>query len=573
MRLPSLESRAVTAEQMAALDRATIQGRGVPSLALMERAGREAARAMAAWWRNEGALYAVADSARSAAGASGRAGAARGKAGARKPAPRRVAPGGAVLVLCGRGNNGGDGLVAARYLKGLGFTVRAAVAAEEGSLSTDARTNSDACLRARIPVTFLPDARAWGIGSEVALAARGSVFLVDALLGTGVQGAPRGAVAAAIEMAVASGRPIAAIDIPSGVDASSGYAESPSIRAALTVTLAIRKTGLVLEPGRSHAGQVETVDIGIPPDLIAEQPPALLLADAPWARSLLPRRPADAHKGSMGRVLIVGGSGGLMGAVAMASESALRAGAGYAVAAVPRSCVDVLESRVPAVVKRGLAETPSRAIALDALDPILNEALHADVVLIGPGASRDPETADLVRALVERVDCPVLLDADGLNAFEGRPLRRLHAPLIVSPHYGEAARLTGRLVAEVARDPAGWARRYSAESGAVVCLKSTPMLTAAPSEPLIANASGNPGMATAGAGDALSGVISGLLAQGMDPPEAAAVGCFVHGLAGDVAARRKGMRGMIASDIVDAIPAALVALEIGAIEEPREGGA
>jgi ADP-dependent NAD(P)H-hydrate dehydratase / NAD(P)H-hydrate epimerase len=407
----------------------------------------------------------------------------------------------------------------------------------------------------------------------VAHAANNAAFLVDALLGTGSAGAPRGAIGAAIEMAQGCGRPIAAIDIPSGVDGSTGYAEEPSIRAAFTVTLAAVKTGLVLEPGRGHAGRLETADIGIPPDLIAEQPASLLVADASWARSLLPQRPADAHKGSMGRVLVVGGSAGMMGAVAMASEAVLRAGAGYAVAAVPRSCVDVLESRVPAVVKRGMPETPSRALALDALDPILNEALQADVVLIGPGASRDPETADLVRALVERVECPLLLDADGLNAFEGRPLRRLHAPLLVSPHYGEAARLTGKLIAEVARDPIGWARRYSAQSGAIVCLKSTPMLTAAPSEPLIVNASGNPGMATAGAGDALSGVISGLLAQGMDPPEAAAVGCFVHGLAGDVAARRKGMRGMIATDIVAAIPAALVALEVGAIDEPERAGA
>jgi ADP-dependent NAD(P)H-hydrate dehydratase / NAD(P)H-hydrate epimerase len=565
MRLPTLESRAVTSEQMAALDRATIQGRGIPSLSLMERAGREAAKAIAAWWRREGAVSAPAPG---VPGASAAGSLARGKGAARKP-PARRPPGGSVLILCGRGNNGGDGLVAARYLKGLGFTVRAAVAAEEGSLSPDARTNSDACARARIPVTFLPDSRAWGPASEVALAARNAALLVDALLGTGSTGAPRGAIGAAIEMAQTSGRPIASIDIPSGVDGSTGYAEEPSIRAALTVTLAVVKTGLLLEPGRSHAGRIETVDIGIPPDLVAEQPASLLLADAGWARSLLPHRPADAHKGSMGRVLLVGGSAGMMGAMAMASEAVLRAGAGYAVAAVPRSCVDVLESRVPAVVKRGMPETAARAISMEALEPILNEALHADVMLIGPGASRDPETAELVRALVERVECPILLDADGLNAFEGRPLRRLHAPLLVSPHYGEAARLTGRLIAEVARDPIGWARRFSAQSGAVVCLKSTPMLTAAPSEPMILNASGNPGMATAGAGDALSGIISGLLAQGMDPPEAAAAGCFVHGLAGDVAARRKGMRGMIATDIVEAIPAALVALEVGAIDDPE----
>jgi ADP-dependent NAD(P)H-hydrate dehydratase / NAD(P)H-hydrate epimerase len=569
VRLPPLESRVVTAEQMAALDRATIQGRGVPSLALMERAGREAARTIAAWWRSEGGLYASGVRGPDSAEAEPpRLPPARGKTPARRPASKPRAGGGRVIILCGRGNNGGDGFVAARYLKGLGFTLRVLVAAEEGGLSPDARTNADACARARIPITFLPDARAWGEGSEALLAARGAAFLVDALLGTGSSGAPRGAVAAAIEMAGLSGRPAASIDVPSGVDASTGYAESPAIRAALTVTLAAMKVGLVLEPGRGHAGRVEVVDIGIPADLIADQPTALLTADALWARGLLPRRPPDAHKGSMGRVLVVGGSAGMMGAVAMASESVLRAGAGYAVAAVPRSCVDALEARVPAVVKRGLPETAGRALSKEALEPILNEAMHADAMLVGPGLSRDPETEELTRALVERADCPMLLDADGLNAFEGRPIRRAHAPLLVTPHYGEAARLTGRLIAEVARDPVGWARRFAQQSGAIVCLKSTPMLIAAPGEPMILNASGNPGMATAGAGDALSGVLAGLLAQGMDPPEAAAVGCFVHGLAGDVAARRKGMRGMIASDIVDAIPAALMALEIGAIDEP-----
>jgi hydroxyethylthiazole kinase-like uncharacterized protein yjeF len=570
MRLPPISSRVVTAEQMAALDKATIQGRGVPGLALMERAGRESARKIAAWWRSEAEAYARgAENEEAAAQAETRRGIpARGRAtSARRTVSRLRTGAGTALVLCGRGNNGGDGFVAARYLKGLGFVVRVLVAADEGSLSPDARTNADACARARIPITFLPDARAWGEGSEALLAARSASFLVDALLGTGSSGAPRGAIAGAIEMAGLSGRPVASIDLPSGVDASTGYAESPAIRAALTVTLAVMKVGLVLEPGRLHAGRVEVVDIGIPDDLIAEQAPALLIADPVWARELLPKRPSDAHKGSMGRVLVVGGSAGMMGAVAMASESVLRAGAGYAVAAVPRSCVDALESRAPTVVKRGLPETAGRALSKEALDPILNEAIHADVMVIGPGLSREPETEELVRALVERVDCPVLLDADGLNAFEGRPLRRTHAPLLVTPHYGEAARLSGRLIAEVARDPVGWARRFGQQSGAIVCLKSTPMLTAAPSEPLILNASGNPGMATAGAGDVLSGVISGLLAQGMDPAEAASVGCFVHGLAGDVAARRKGMRGMIAIDIVDAIPAALMALEIGAIDE------
>jgi NAD(P)H-hydrate epimerase len=328
------------------------------------------------------------------------------------------------------------------------------------------------------------------------------------------------------------------------------------------------KAGLVIEPGRERAGIVHVVDIGIPPALVAGQSPSLLRATASWARELLPPRASDAHKGTVGRVLFVGGSAGMMGAAALATESALRVGAGYVVACVPRSCVDVLESRVAEVVKRGMAETAARTLSVDAEEAILAEAMRADVVILGPGFSRDPESESLARSLVDQLDGPLLLDADGLNAFEGKPLRRVHGPLIVTPHFGEAARLSGDTIADVARDPAAWARRFGTASGAIVCLKSVPIITVVPHEPVILNATGNPGMATAGAGDVLTGTMAGLLAQGIEPPEAAAVGCFVHGLAGDVAAKRIGRRGILAGDIRDALPAALLALEQGALDEP-----
>ena len=557
MRLPSTASRLVTAEEMAGLDRGAIEIRKIPSLTLMERAGKESARAIVAWWR-------------SAAGMRRRgtdsASTAPGRGGARMARPG--APLGSVLVFCGRGNNGGDGFVVARHLKAAGFTTRAIVAAEEESLSGDARANLDACVRARIPVTFLPDRRAWGVGSEASIACEGALFLVDALLGTGSKGAPRQGIAAAIELMTLSQKPIVSIDIPSGVDATTGHASIPSIRADLTLTLGLPKLGLALEPGREHAGEIQVIDIGIPPDLVEALRPSVVVATAAWARALLPRRPAHAHKGSAGRVLVIGGSAGLMGAVALASHSALRAGAGYSVAAVPASCVDVLETRVTEVVKRGFMETPQRSLAADALEAILPEAQRADAVAIGPGLSRDPETERLVWGLLEQVESPVVLDADGLNAFEGKSLRRVHGPLIVTPHFGEAARLGGVAIGDVARDPTGWARGFATASGAIVCLKSVPMLTLVAGEPAILNSTGNPGMATAGAGDVLTGTIAGLLAQGMDPGEAAAVGCFVHGLAGDIAARRLGRRGLTAGDIRDALPAALVALESGALDEP-----
>ena len=545
MRLPQGQ-RLVTAGEMLALDHATIS-RGTPSSALMERAGREAARAIVAWWR--GVTAPKAPPAR------------------RRPVTAARPPRGKVIVLAGPGNNGGDGYVCARQLKAAGFTVRVLAAAEEGKLSEDSAAQYAQCEKERMPVTFLPDPRAWGPGSEAAFAAHDAMFLVDALLGTGSKGAPRGAIAAAIEMAEHSERPIASIDIPSGLDPSTGYREQPAIKADLTVSLALPKRGLYLEPGRSSAGLLQIADIGIPPPIVEEMIPGMVVADPDWARALLPTRPMDAHKGSVGRVLVVGGSAGFMGAAALCTEAVLRVGAGYVVAAIPRSCVDVLESRVAEVVKRGLPELPERALAVAAREEILDEAMRADVVAIGPGLSRYPESQELARELVERVEAPVVLDADGLNAFEGRGVRRMHGPLVLTPHYAEAARLSGNSLPEVARDPAGWARRFADESRAVVCLKSVPMVTAAPAEPMILNATGNPGMATAGAGDVLTGTIAGLIAQGVEAEEAAALGCYLHGLAGNVAARRLGMRGLIAGDIVRALPAAIMALESGALAE------
>ncbi len=569
MKLPPVHQRIVTAEEMAALDRATIQGAwgrvAVPSLKLMERAGLEVSKSIVTWWRERGGDGAGANGAKPAV--TKRAGAGAAARGGATAAMRRFTGGGSVVLLCGRGNNGGDGFVAARHLKAAGFAVRVLVAAVEGDLSADARVTHQACEKARVPVTFLPEPRAWSEGSEAANAAGSASFLVDALLGTGSKGTPRGAIAAAIECALRAEKPIVAIDLPSGVDATTGHAESPCIRAEMTVTLGLPKAGLVLEPGRERAGRLVVVEIGIAREVIAGQRPSHLLVSAEWARPLLPSRPADAHKGTVGRVLFVGGSAGMMGAVALATESAYRAGAGYVVACVPASCVDVLESRVAEVVKRGVAETAARTLAAGAGDAVLAEAMRADVVVLGPGLSRHPESEALVRALLELLDAPVILDADGLNAFEGHPLRRSRAPLIVTPHYGEAARLSGKSIADVARDPAAWARKFAADSGAIVCLKSVPMMTVAPGEPVLVNATGNPGMATAGAGDVLSGTIAGLLAQGVDPPEAAAVGCYVHGLAGDVAVRRKGRRGLMAGDIRDALPAALLALESGALDD------
>ena len=513
----------VTGEQMRRIDARTIEGRGVPGAVLMENAGRGVAEAMA---REIPGL-------------------------ARRP----------VVVLCGKGNNGGDGLVAARHLLRLGVPSRVVLLASGGTLSGDPAANLERARAAGVSVEEAPDEKTWRAATPLP----GRAVVVDAILGTGVRGATRGLAACVIEDVNSSGATVVAIDVPSGIDADDGAVPGPAILAHRTLTLCRPKLGLVLEPAASHAGPFAVIDIGIADEDVATESSILFWTDEGAAAALLPPRPASAHKGTMGHLLAVAGSRGKSGAAALLARAALRSGVGLVTVATARSAQPIVAAAQAEVMTEPLLETRTGAIATGAL-PVLRRLLAARSALaIGPGLGTEATTRGLVRALAKAPGLPCVLDADGLNAFahDGRARATLRAgkfPLVLTPHPGEAGRLLGMTAKDVQADRLGSASRLAAETGAVVVLKGPRTIVVAPSGRTAFNSTGNPGMATGGTGDILTGVIGALLARGMDGFDAARLGTYVHGGAGDRAADRLGEDGMIAGDLVEELPGAWLSL-------------
>jgi NAD(P)H-hydrate epimerase len=505
-----------TAEEMRQADRRATERYGVPSLLLMENAGRGAVDVI------ERVLGPVAG--------------------------RRV------VVVAGRGNNGGDGLVVARHLRSRGAEVRVWLAGRAGEVRGDAGVNLEAWRRGGGAVEEAPDAAALG-ALPAALAA--ADLVVDALLGTGVRGPVTGAVAAAVELVNAAGRPVCALDLPSGLPSDGEAPAGPVIQARLTVTFGLPKLGLVLPGGAERAGQVEIADLGVPRDWLAAGIRTGLL-EAADVRATLPPRPLDAHKGRYGHLLVVAGSVGKTGAAALACLGALRAGTGLVTCATAASQQPVVAARLSEAMTEPLAETAGRTVSVEAVERLLELVSRMDAVALGPGLGLDPETQRAVHELVGRVERPLVVDADGLTALAGRLdlVRRAPAPRLLTPHPGEAARLLACSIAEVQRDRLASARRLAAESGALVALKGARTVVATPEGEAIVNPSGNPGMATGGTGDVLTGVVGGLLAQGVAPARALPAAVFLHGLAGDLAAESRGMVGLVAGDLAEALPAA-----------------
>jgi NAD(P)H-hydrate epimerase len=514
----------VTAAEMRAIDRHTIEGGHASGADLMDRAGAGVVDAME---RRYGPVLAL-----------------------------------RVLVLCGRGNNGGDGFVCARRLQAAGAEPRVAVLGDPGGISGDARTHLDAMRRAGI------EARA--IDSEQALHALIADrdawdFALDAMLGTGARGAPEGLIAAGVQALRDmddAGTRVVAVDLPTGLDADTGTIARRTVRADLTVTFGWPKRGQILYPGRAFVGSLEVVDIGLvtPPAVEREAPE--LATDAAMA-ALVPARDPRAHKGSVGRVLAVGGSVGLTGAIALAAQASTRAGAGYVHVAVPESLNDILEVKLTEEITLPMPETKERALASAAFDSIVDRSRACDALVVGPGLSRAPEAADLARRLVASVARPMVIDADAINAFEGRPdlLASAGGVRVITPHLGEMSRLDGTAVAELEARRIDAARERAASLRAVVVLKGAPTVTAAPDGRVTVNPTGNPGLATLGTGDVLAGAIGALLAQGLDPYDAARLAVYVHGAAGDRAAASIGQHGMRAGDLLDTLPLALQALD------------
>jgi ADP-dependent NAD(P)H-hydrate dehydratase / NAD(P)H-hydrate epimerase len=488
------------AEQMRAMDRWAIEERGVPSLDLMERAGAGLA------------LH-----------------------------TDRVVPRGLVVIVCGKGNNGGDGFVAARLLRGFGRTVRVLLLADAADYKGDAAENLRRLEGEHEP--FAPPALA------------AAAVVVDAIFGTGFDGEPRGLARDAIEAIAVLAAPVVAADIASGVDASTGEAARASVVASATVTFAAAKPGHWIAPGKQQTGELHVVDVGIPAGAPVMPDVGLL---TPRVHALVPGREATGTKFTSGHAVVAGGSRGLTGAPCLAAEAAMRAGAGYVTALVPASLELVFETRLLEVMTRALADDDG-ALAPAGVDAALAALARAGALVLGPGAGRGDGALGFVRALAARADVPLLLDADGLNAHAGalEALAGRARPTVLTPHAGELARLLGSSSDDVGRRRLRSAREAARRASAVIVLKGDDTIVALPDGRAAVNGLGAPALATAGTGDVLSGVVGAYLAKGLDAFAAACAGVRRHAAAGRVAADEHGADGVIASDVIAALPRAL----------------
>lgn len=503
----------VTAAQMREMDRRTTEEFGLPGIVLMENAGRAVAEA--AW---------------------------------------DLLPddGGRVLVIAGKGNNGGDGFVAARHLSGRGVEVAVLLLCRMDDLKGDAATNCHYAHKIGLTIIEQPDDETLVGAMELA------DVIIDAILGTGLSGEVQGRAREVIDMMEYAVAPIIAVDIPSGIDADTGEVLGAAVEAQVTVTFARAKTGQVQYPGKAHVGDLRVVDIGLPPEMLDDPAIAVYLTEASDCQLRLPYRAPDAHKGEAGRVLVIGGSPGLTGAPAMTGYAAGRAGAGLITVAVPAPVLPLVAAHRPEIMTLPLPAGEGDTLSLEALDTLLEWTERMDAVALGPGLSQRGGVARLVEALTEQVNAPLILDADALNALapDLTILRRRQTPTILTPHPGELSRLLDRPVAEIQADRLHYAATTAQDLGCVVVLKGAGTVIADPEGELWVNPCSNPGMASGGMGDVLTGVIAALVAGGAEALSAAVAGVFLHGLAGDLAAEQLGPRGFLALEVADRLPTA-----------------
>ncbi len=454
------------------------------------------------------------------------------------------------VVVCGRGNNGGDGFVVARLLHEAGLAVRCLLLWSADELRDDARVKYSQLVASGCRIEqYVP-------GMIIDACRQSGAVIVDALFGTGLKRPPAGKAAEAIEEMSTSTALVVAVDVPSGVDADTGAAPGPAVRAALTVTMGAQKPGLVLYPGRAHAGRVIVADIGFPPELL--QGGDKFLLDGAAVRTMLPARRPDGHKGSFGTVAVIAGSAGFSGAAILATAAAVRSGCGLVRVACPRLIEPVIAAAVPEAVKVPLGDSNADCLGPES-GPTLRKLLEtADAVAIGPGLGTADRTSQLLIELAPAVRCPTVLDADGLNIAAAHPevLSRFSAPLVLTPHPGEFGRLTSMSAQEVNSDRIGHSRAWAKEHSATLVLKGASTVIADPAGRVLVNPNGNSGLGTGGSGDILTGLIAGLLAQGASPPNAAAAAVFLHGLAADIAVPEMTEYCLGAGDLLRYLPAA-----------------
>ena len=510
----------LTPEEMRRTDRIAIDEMGVAGLDLMERAGSEVGRVV-----------------RDRIGIGG----------------QRIA------VLCGKGNNGGDGFVAARWLASRGALTEVFLFCRAADLKGNAAVNFARAREASIPIREMPERED---DASAAPRIRAADVIIDALLGTGFTGVPRGRIADAIELVEGTAAAVVAVDAPSGVNCLTGGVEGRAIRAGWTVTLCRPKVGLFLYPGRSFTGEIVTVPIGAPDEAIARAGARAFLFDRDEAARLVRPRPRDAHKGHFGRILVAGGSPDYTGAPLLAGRAALRSGGGLVTLGLPASLRSLYAARVAELMTFSLADRDGLHTA-EGAERFLDDPGKFDVLAVGPGLSRGDDPAGFVDAILARWKGPLVIDADGLHGLAGgeKRIAKSKADLVLTPHMGEMERLTGASRDEILADRTGFLRARAEELGVTLLLKGNPTLVASPDGIVSINTTGNPGMATAGSGDVLTGVIAAFLGAGLAGPEAARLGVWVHGRAGDIAADRKGESGAIAGDQIESLPGAIRPLE------------
>ena len=513
----------ISAAQMQAMDQRAITEIGLPGALLMENAGRAAAVALVA---DAQSLF---------------------------PGP--------VLVLAGAGNNGGDGYVVARILQGWGWQVTTLVLAEESRISGDAALMLRVLQRLDGRVIFTTEVESLRTQLDLCVPR----LVVDALLGTGLNTEVRGFYLAALELVAQVDARFVALDLPSGVNASDGRVMGRALKAEQTLSFHSAKIGHASLPGADYVGELKILDIGIPsfPDLPAATEAEVILLNPPRARQLLPARSAQGHKGTFGHLAVVAGAPGYTGAAVLTSLAGLRSGAGLTTLFSPPRLYPLMAQKLTEVMTRPLSGQGD-VLTAQHCEEIIAFAAQAEALVVGPGIGRQPETFDGVRQLLRQCPCPLVLDADALNALVGAteilPSLGDFVP-VLTPHPGEFARLLGCSIAEVEADRFRLTRQFALDYGVVLLLKGARTLIADPRGWVRINPTGNVGLATAGSGDVLAGLIGGLLAQGLSPFDAASLGAWLHGRAADLLAAEIGTAGLMATDLLNKIPLARFQLE------------
>jgi hydroxyethylthiazole kinase-like uncharacterized protein yjeF len=509
--------KVVTPQQMQEIDRTAMEQYGIPGMVLMENAGRS-----------------VADQVLRLSG--------------------RQTP--VVVLFAGKGNNGGDAMVAARHLFNGGASVKVFLVGSAEDVKGDSLANMDILARMGIPVVQI---KGEDQVTSAAEALERAQVVVDGIFGTGLRGEVGGIAADVIEMINKSGLPVVAIDIPSGIDGCTGQVLGKCIRADVTVTFGYAKVGLFQYPGAGYTGKVVVSDISIPRQIADQMDIRAVLLTGGLVRDMLPALKPDAHKGSRGRALLIGGSQGMTGAISLACTGCLRSGAGLIKAAVPAGLNSIMEVKLTEVMTVPVGDESSMWFDRGSVKYLAGLLDKADAVAIGPGIGVDDQRTEMVDYVVTNSPVALVIDADALNCIAANPgmLRKASAPVIVTPHPGEMSRLMGCSVADVQRNRVKAAKDFSKTYRVITVLKGANSVIADPNGNIYINRTGNQGMASGGMGDVLTGVITSLLCQGMEPVEAACSAVYLHGLAGDLAASRHGCWCITASEVADCIPEAI----------------